>query len=353
MILAAIGALPFSSGCENVSGATDRARYLTCARTPSGAFAAVILSGAGEIISTRLLPGRGHAAAISPDRTRAVVFGRRPSEFMAAFELETFELTALIKSQPSRRYYGHGCYAADGRLLFASENAFEAADGVIGVYDATDRYRRIDEFPSGGVGPHQMILLGDGRTFAVANGGIETSPDFPRAKLNLTTMVSNLAYLDANTGKLLERVATPDNFHQLSLRHLAETADGAVWIGGQYEGPASDEAPLIAIHRRGQPSLAFAGPQAANHALDNYIGSLVRNEDGSRVALTSPRGGIMQVWRTADQSLLNDSKIADVCGVTPAGADFLATDGSGRLWLQSRLVSSLDGWSWDNHIIAV
>ncbi|MGT2465595.1 DUF1513 domain-containing protein [Mesorhizobium atlanticum] len=27
------------------------------------------------------------------------------------------------------------------------------------------------------MGPHELLLLGDGRTLAIANGGIETHPD--------------------------------------------------------------------------------------------------------------------------------------------------------------------------------
>lgn len=352
LILGALGALPFAAACE-AARAQDASRYISCARTPDGAFAVALLSAAGEILSTLPLPSRGHAATLSPDHARAVVFGRRPSDFMVAIDLETFQQTALIKARDDRRFYGHGCYSADGKLLFASENAYEAADGVIGVYDAADGYRRIDEFLSGGVGPHQMILLRDKGAFAVANGGIETNPDFPRAKLNLTTMVSNLAYLDAATGALQERIETPADLRQLSLRHLAETADGAIWLGGQYEGPPTDDAPLIGIHRRGERSFTFAGSHDANQALDNYIGSLVSSADGAEVALTSPRGGVIQVWRAHDRNLLSQDAIADVCGVTPAAQGFMSSDGAGRLWRQSKLLAHRDGWSWDNHITAL
>ena len=38
----------------------------------------------------------------------------------------------------------------------------------------------------------------------MANGGIETDPTSGRAELNLATMRSNLAYVDAATGELLD-----------------------------------------------------------------------------------------------------------------------------------------------------
>ena len=84
LVLGALGALPFVSACGHSTAITDTSRYLACARTPEGTFAAVVLNGAGEMLSTIPLPGRGHTAAISPDKAHVIVFGRRPSEFMVA-----------------------------------------------------------------------------------------------------------------------------------------------------------------------------------------------------------------------------------------------------------------------------
>jgi len=35
----------------------------------------------------------------------------------------------------------------------------------------------------------------------------------------------------------------------------------------------------------------------------------------------------LQVWRANDRKLLTQQSIADVCGISPAGSDFLANDG--------------------------
>ena len=42
---------------------------------------------------------------------------------------------------------------------------------------------RIGELASFGVGPHEVVLMPDGATLVVANGGIRTHPDRDRAKL--------------------------------------------------------------------------------------------------------------------------------------------------------------------------
>ena len=76
----------------------------------------------------------------------------------------------------------------------------------------------------------------------------KTHPDFERRKLNLPSMAPNLAYIDARSGRLLERVVPPH--HQLSLRHLALTPDDTVIVGAQYQGAETDDHPLVFAHKR-------------------------------------------------------------------------------------------------------
>jgi len=51
-----------------------------------------------------------------------------------------------------------------------------------------------------------MILLPDGKTFAIANGGIETHPDYGRAELNLEGMDPSLSFVDSRDGQLVGRL---------------------------------------------------------------------------------------------------------------------------------------------------
>ncbi|MCK0317313.1 DUF1513 domain-containing protein, partial [Salmonella sp. 15E65] len=90
------------------------------------------------------------------------------------------------------------------------------------------------EFDSGGIGPHEVVLMPDGKTLCVANGGILTHPDYGKLELNLDTMRPSLAYIDAASGELLEKVELEPALHRLSIRHLALAADGCVWFGCQY-----------------------------------------------------------------------------------------------------------------------
>ncbi len=161
---------------------------------------------------------------------------------------------------------------------------------MVGVYDATDGFSRIGEFPTHGVGPHEMLLMPDGRTLAVANGGIETHPDFGRAKLNLPTMQPSLVFLDRENGALLESHRLPPSLHQLSIRHMAIAADGHVWFGCQHEGPQSEQPALVGVARPGEELALVDMPRDVLSGLRNYVGSVAANVEAGTVAVSSPQG---------------------------------------------------------------
>src|SRR5690606_31025455 len=152
------------------------------------------------------------------------------------FDLQGKEQVRPLPLADERHFFGHGVYTPSGHLLFATENDYAAGRGVLGVYDASEAgaYQRVAEFPTGGIGPHEVVLMPDGRTLCVANGGILTHPDYGKLELNLDSMRPSLSYVDARDGRLLEQVFLPEELHRLSLRHMALDASGCVWVGCQY-----------------------------------------------------------------------------------------------------------------------
>lgn len=347
----ALGGLAASALLPAGASATSRApAYIAAAKDGNG-YAAVLLDRDGRPLARAALPGRGHGAAVARASATAVLFARRPGAFAVPIDLATSRAAAPFRPPRGRRFSGHGCFSPDGRFLYAAENDFEDARGVVGVYDALSDWKRIGEFPSHGVGPHEIRMLSDGRTIAVANGGIATHPDLPRMKLNLAEMRPNLAYIDRMTGDCVEVAEAPRAYRRLSIRHIAETTPGEVWWGGQYEGAAADLPPLIGVHRRGAPMTL---PEAAaDPGMRNYIGSLARNLGGDKVAATSPRGGRVQIWDTRRRRLLETRHIADACGVAPSGSGFLVSDGLGRLRFSTGRPLRAAGLAWDNHLAAI
>lgn len=338
--------------------AAGPAPLYVAARRAGGRYEAVVLDAQGRDRQVVPMPARGHSFALDAARGRAVVFGRQPGFFAVAFHIDGSRPPVALQAAPERHFFGHGVFLPDGRRMLATENDYEAGHGVLGVYDASagGGYRRIGEFATGGIGPHEVVLLPDGKTLCVANGGILTHPDYGKLELNLDTMRPSLAYMDAADGRLLEQVELPGQYHRLSIRHLALAADGAVWFGCQHTGPAGERPPLVGRHRRGgQPEL-YGGPDEVLRGFRNYVGSVAADPSGGIIATSSPVGGQVVYWDTASGRCLGLTRLADGCGVAPlAPGRFLANSGMGALVqagpglaAQSILAPS-PGLSWDNH----
>ncbi|MEN4918307.1 DUF1513 domain-containing protein [Achromobacter spanius] len=330
--------------------------YLS-ARKRGGRDEAVLVDGAGRDRLAIPMPARGHSFAIDAAGQRAVVFGRQPGFFALGFSLRGGEPVALPLPE-DRHFFGHGAYVQGGRLLAATENDFEAGRGVLGLYDATPggNYRRVGEFDCGGIGPHEVVLMPDGKTLCVANGGILTHPDYGKLELNLDTMRPSLAYIDAASGQLLEKAELDPALHRLSIRHLALASDGAVWFGCQYMGPAADRPALVGRHRRGAALELFEGPPETLRNMRNYVGSVAVDASGAIVATSSPVGGQVIYWDAASGKCLGTTSLPDGCGVAPAAQEgFLVSSGLGAMLRRDAegreqpVLPPSREISWDNH----
>ena len=348
-VLAMIGAAGLTPLATLARAGTDPA-YIASRQNADGSFSAVVLDGAGHDLFTEELSARGHDAAVSPDGRTVVMFARRPGRFAIVLDLSRGRRVAAFASPDDRHFYGHGFFGADGRLLYATENDFEEERGLLGVYDSAN-WQRIGEIETGAIGPHEAVLLADGRTVACANGGVATHPDYPRQKLNLPFMKPSVSYVDLETGDLLASAELPA-FHQLSIRHVSQAGDGSVWFGGQYEGPETDTVPLVGRHRPGEALEMIEVPDAYA-SMAHYIGAVETSADGTRIAASSPRGGKVMVFDAASRDIVATLTAPDVCAVAPAaGHDFLAADGAGTIWTGDAPLAHVNG-RWDNHAVAL
>lgn len=334
--------------------------YLSARADENGAFR-VSGFGGGRLIFDLPLPGRGHSLTVHPRRHEAVIFARRPGAYALIIDLASGIETTLVEAQKGRHFYGHGVFAPDGRLLYATENDYPAERGVIGVYETRDSYRRVGELPSHGIGPHEVRLLDDGATMVVANGGILTHPDVPRAKLNLPTMSPSLVYLNRHDGTLLDQFHLAPELHQLGIRHLATGPGNVVAIAAQYEGALGDRVPLVALHRGKGAIVPCSAPQEVWQRMRQYCGSVTFDRSGAVFAVSSPRGNLITFWNSSGQ-YLSSVDVGDGCGVAPGARpfEFLVSSGAGTVATfdtsstpQPRLRAKfvIPG-SWDNHLIA-
>ncbi|WP_425348894.1 DUF1513 domain-containing protein [Pararhizobium antarcticum] len=312
---------------------------------PDGSYGIATLDDRGGIIERVPLPARAHGMTFSPASGLGVAFARRPGTYALIFSPRRAVSPIVITARPERHFYGHGCFSADGRLLYATENDFVGQRGMVGVYDATDGFARIGEFPTYGVGPHDMTLSADGGTLVIANGGIETHPDFGRTKLNLDHMQPSLVLVDTATGGLIEQHVMPENLRQLSTRHVDIDADGKIWFACQYEGPRNDLPPLAGSFSRGEDVRFLSLPEEATVALANYVGAIAVNRQDGLVGLTSPKGGACITVEGRTGNVISTQRLADAAGIAAASHGFVTSSYGGQLGETQSAVA------WDQHIV--
>jgi hypothetical protein len=327
--------------------------FATAFQKRDGSYGAAILSEQGKLLHSVDLPERGHDITFDPASKRSVVFARQPGTFAVVFDHAGKSEPLTITSVEGRHFYGHGVFSPDGALLYATENDFDNAAGMVGIYDARDHFRRIGEFSTHGVGPHELLLLGDGRTLAIANGGIETHPDFGRAKLNIATMKPNFAFIDRLTGDLLERHELPSDLHQLSIRHMAVDQSGAVWFGCQHEGPATERPPLVGTARRGQALKLLDMPEKLLGGFRNYIGSVATNPRAGTIGVSSPQGNCYAVIDATSGQIVSDTTLTEVCGMAADHAGYFVTTGVGDLIPKDGDARRDPAYVWDNHVLRI
>ncbi len=353
-VLAGLLAIPAARGVWASPGTAAPARFIACADDRARRHFAVGFDEGGRIDFALPLPSRGHGFARRPVGAECVVFARRPGFFASVIDLLEGEIAATIAPPQGRNFYGHGTYSADGGLLYICEHDDATGDGRIGVYDAVHDYARIGDFGAGGIGPHDILLMPDGKTLAVAIGGILTDRD--RDKLNIDTMDPSLVYLDAGTGRLLEQVGPPPDWHQLSIRHLDVDASGRIAVAMQYEGDEGEAVPLAALHRRGDALRYLEASEDADRRLRQYLGDIAFDASGRTIAATSPVGSAVALWDAASGDYLRTVEASDGCGIGRLGAGFLVAGGDGRLRrVDASTTASLaaTNWMWDNHLCVV
>ena len=300
---------------------------------------------------------RAHAAVGHPIRRDvAVIIARRPGKLLYEIDLANGAIRRVVRSADNRHFYGHGVYSLDGRYLFTTENDFRNGAGVIGVRDG-ETLAQVREMPSYGIGPHELVLLSDGQTLVVANGGIRTHPDSPREKLNVPTMAPSLAYVNAASSALQARYTLDNRF--LSIRHLDVGRGDLVGIALQHEGPQEDAVPLVGFQSGDGPIVLASAPDSLLRSLNHYTGSICLHAESGTAAVSCPRGGQVTFWDSNTARFLASLPIRDAGGICLAahGGAFVVTNGRGEihtvradtLTLAAPPITVSDTM-WDNHL---
>lgn len=314
-------------------------------------------SANGQLAYCLPVPYRAHDARPLDERF-AIYFARRPGRHCYIVDMQEKRIAATLVAENGQHFCGHGVLDKDGHLLLTSY-AFERQMGVVNVYEAAAPFRKLREFDTHGLDPHQLAFLPDGETLVVANGGILTSE---REMLDLESMEPSLAYFEAKSGTLLEQVFPPH--HQISLRHLAVTPDGSMIVGAQAHTPGIEDSPhpLVFRHRLGGALQELGATAADWRSMDQYIASVAVSADGRFALTTTPRGSLVSLWDLESNRIQKHFSVRDVAGVVwaPEENSFLVSNGVGQLvYVRLRpeprleLAAHTPQLQWDNHLVLV
>jgi hypothetical protein len=317
-------------------------------------FGVVGIDADRQIVWQTTMPERVHDIVVQPiaqdnhsnveKRRDVVVMGRRPSEKFWVLSTSNGQVQYAIKADVNRHFYGHACYSLDGDLLYVTENDTVSLAGKIGIYDANDAYKKVAEFDSYGIGPHELIMHPDSETLVIANGGIKTE-QASREELNLDTMQPSLVYLNRYDGTLLEQV-TPEH-NQMSIRHLAMHDDGSVMIGIQFQGEKHINVPLVLTHQRGDVGFTpLTMPNNQWQRFHQYIASVAVDSDRNLLCVTTPIGGCAAIYDLHTRELIDEVSLPDCAGASVLpntgssthkvddlieSSGFIVSDGQGQL----------------------
>lgn len=308
------------------------------------------LSAAGESLFRIALPARGHAAAAHPVQALAVAFARRPGTFALVIDCLTGLVRHRLTPPEGRQFNGHGVFVVGGAVLLTSEVVAEGSAGRIGVWE-TAGFRRIGEWDSGGIGPHDLKRLPDGRV-VIANGGIQTDPA-DRSKLNLPDMRPNLTLL-SDSGQMLDQVELPADLRQNSIRHLAVLGD-TIAFAMQWEGDPALPVPQLGLWTPGSPPRLCPPEEIDAMAMLGYAGSIAVSPAGDMIGLTSAPAGVLMLFDVKGTPLATHRR-TDISGIAALSGGLVATDGQGGIWsvgTKGLTLLTQAETLWDNHLIAL
>lgn len=232
----------------------------------------------------------GHGFTPRIDKPHIVLITEKHGQGCCEVDLLQGKILRRVKTVGGREFYGHSSFSPDGKLWYCTEA--ETGDGsyhgVLAVRDADSLELRDKTFPTHGVAPHDCILIDDGATLVITNGG---------GPLDRDDELPCVAYVDVKTGEA-RRVLKFSN-RKINAGHIAMTSRGElVCVSAPREGiPNGDPDYLGAISFYDPAKDAVTTAEDPVRAkMKGETLSVAINEKTMIVGATNPAGNIVTFW---------------------------------------------------------
>lgn len=245
-----------------------------------------------SIISDFNVPYEVHLATLSPDKNSILVCSRKPGASLLKYDLNG-NIIAELKPIKNQHFEGHGIFTLDEKYIFATASDYEKGQGKLLKLNSQD-LSLIEEFSSGGIGPHELVWQSD-RTIAIANTGVLTHPNSGREILNLSSIQSTVVLFDSQKEEIIHQWQVPQP--GLSARHLDCMDNGDLVIGCQYK--KQDQRPACIAFARKKQELIFADQknEMLHWNMKGYTASIKSIPNTHQALISNPRGHLLTQWQ--------------------------------------------------------
>lgn len=270
---------------------------------------------APEVIPTSFF---GHGVAIDPtDPGRAVMFEKR-GPGACELDLRARAVVRPIESPAGREFYGHGAFAPDGALLYATETVVDDYHRGVTVVRDGRTLEELGEFPTYGAAPHDCVLRDGGRTLVFTNGGSQE----PGGSAPCVT------YVDAASEKLIEKVELDEP--TFNAGHLALSARGDLaLVSAMRDYMPRESLGAASLRTVGGELRTLREPGATTRRMIGETLSVAIHEGTARFGATNPMGNLVTFWAMADGRLLGELALSNPRGIalTLDGGQFVLSYG--------------------------
>ncbi|MCB9893003.1 MAG: DUF1513 domain-containing protein [Planctomycetes bacterium] len=232
----------------------------------------------------------GHGFTPRLDKPHVVMITEKHGQGCLELDLTGGKVLRKVTPGAGREFYGHSAFSPDGKLWYCTEADTEdgSYNGVLAIRDAQSMELRDQTFPTHGVSPHDCILIDDGATLVITNGGGPVGhADEPAC----------VAYVNVKTGEARKLLKFKND--KINAGHIAMTSRGElVCVSAPRDGidSASDDwRGAITFYHPDKDSFVTADDPIRSQMKGETL-SVAINEKTMIVAATNPAGNIVTFW---------------------------------------------------------
>lgn len=245
-----------------------------------------------------------HGFAQDPTRLERAALFEKKGAGGAIVDVDTMTFTRAIAASPGCRFYGHGVFSADGARLFVVEAEHQTERGRLSVRDGAT-LEVIGDLPTHGVAPHDCVLVDEGKTLVITNGGGARG----------TTDTPSVTFVDLATGALKERLGIASA--EINAGHIAVGEGGAIVVSSAPRSGLSEVSSPGGVSLRANATERLTTMRKPADVVRRMLGeslSVALHPRGI-AAVTNPRGDLLTYWSVTEKRLVKSIDVARPRGV--------------------------------------